>query len=121
MPMGKGSIVNVSNKQKLNVGSSTGSELVSVADVLGMMMWCKCFMEAQGHTNENNMLHQDNKSTILLAKNGRLPAGKNSKHIKNTFFICDKIVQGDLQIMHKGAAATWADINTKSLQGQMFY
>ena len=79
-------------------------------------------MEAQGYTIENNMLYQDNKSTILLAKNGRLFAGKNSKHIKNRFFflICDKIAQGDLQIMHKGAVVMWADINTQPLQGQMF-
>ena len=121
MSMGRGSIVNVLRKYKLNVGSSTESELVSIADVLGMMMWCKYFMEAQGYTIENNLLYQDNKSTILLAKNGRLSAGKNSKHIKNRFFlVCDKIAQGDLQIMHRGAPVMWADINTKPLQGQMF-
>ena len=86
MSMGKGAMVNISRKHKLNVGSSTESELVSIADVLGMMMWCKYFMEAQGYTIENNILYQDNKSTILLAKNGRMSAGKNSKHIKNRFF-----------------------------------
>ena len=47
MSMGKGAMVNISRKHKLNVGSSTESELVSIADVLGMMMWCKYFMEAQ--------------------------------------------------------------------------
>ena len=43
MSMGKGAIVNVSRKHKLNTGSSTEAELVSIADVLGMMMWCKYF------------------------------------------------------------------------------
>ena len=86
MSMGKGAMVNISRKHKLNVGSSTEYELVSIADVLGMMMWCKYFMEAQGYTIENNILYQNNKSTILLAKNGRMSAGKNSKHIKNSFF-----------------------------------
>ena len=33
--MGKGAIVNVSRKHKLNTGSSTEAELVSIADVLG--------------------------------------------------------------------------------------
>ena len=44
--MGKGAIVNVSRKHKLNVGSLTESELVSIANVLDVMMWCKYFMEA---------------------------------------------------------------------------
>ena len=39
MSMGKGVIVNVSRRHKLNVGSSTESELVSIADVLGVMIY----------------------------------------------------------------------------------
>ena len=85
MSMGNGSIVNVSRKHKLNTGSSTEAELVSITNVLGTMMWCKYFMKAQGYTIENNILYQDNKSTIFLAKKGRTSAGKNSKHIKNRF------------------------------------
>ena len=75
MSMGKGAIVNVSRTHKLNVGSSTETNLVSIADVLGVMMWCKYFMEAQGYTIDNNLLYRDNKSTILLAENGRMSAG----------------------------------------------
>ena len=36
--MGKGAAVNISRKHKLNTGSSTEAELVSIADVLGMML-----------------------------------------------------------------------------------
>ena len=86
LSMGRGAIVNVSRRHKLNVGSSTESELVSIADVLGVMIWCKYFMEAQGYTIDNNLLYQDNKSTILLAKNGRMSAGKASRHIHHRFF-----------------------------------
>ena len=121
MSMGKGAIVNISKKQKLNTGSSTESELVGIADILGMMMWCKYFIEAQGYTIENNILYQDNKSTILLAKNGRMSAGKNSKHIKNRFFlITDKVAQGDLRIEHMGTNNMWGDVNTKPTQGKRF-
>ena len=50
----------------------------------------------------------------MLAKNGRMSAGKNSKHIKNTFFlITGKVAQGDLEIQHKGTDDMWADMNTK--------
>ena len=38
MSMGKDAIVNVSRRHKLNVGSSTESELVSIAEVLGVMI-----------------------------------------------------------------------------------
>ena len=86
LSMGKGALVNITIKHKLNTGSSTEVELVIIADVLGIMMWCKYFMEAQGYSIENNILYQDNKSIILLANNGRTSSGKNSKHIKNRFF-----------------------------------
>ena len=85
MSMGKGAIVNVSCKHKLNVCCSTESELVSFADVLGVMMWYKYFMKAQSYTMNNSLLNQDNMSTILLAKNGRVSAGKASRHIHHHF------------------------------------
>jgi hypothetical protein len=86
-----------------------------------MMLWCKYFMEAQGYTIENSILYQDNKLTILLANNGRMLAGKNSKHIKNRFFlITDKATQEDLKIQHLGTEEMWADVNTKPLQGKKF-
>ena len=89
--------MNIARNHKLNTGSSTEAELVSIADVFGMMTWCKYFMEAQGYAIENSILYQDNKSTIILEKNGRMSAGKKSKHIKNRFFlITDKVSMGDL-------------------------
>ena len=78
MSMGRGALVNISRKHKMKTGSSTESELVGIADVLRMMMWCKYFMEAQGYIIESNIIYQDNKSTILLAKNRRMSTGKNS-------------------------------------------
>ena len=39
MSMGCGEIVNISRKHKINVGTSTESEFVSIADFLGVMMW----------------------------------------------------------------------------------
>ena len=105
----------------MNVGSSTESELVSIADVIGMIMWCKYFMEAQGYTIESNVLYQDNKSNILTAKNGRMSAGKNTRHIKNRFFlITDKLAQGNLEIRHMGTKSMWADVNSKPVQGELY-
>ena len=114
MSMGKGAIVNIARKHKMNVASLTKLELVGIAGVLGMILWCKYFMEAQGYTIKSNLLYQDNRSTILLAKIGRMSAGKNAKHIKNKFFlITDKVAQGDLLIQHICMKNMWADVNTK--------
>ena len=82
MSMGKGAIVNILRKHKMNMDRYTELELVSISDVIGMIMWYKYFMQSQGYTIENNILYQDKKSTILLAKNRRMLAGNNSKHIK---------------------------------------
>ena len=46
MSMGESAIVNISRNHKMNVASSNKSELVSIANVLGMTMCCKYFMEA---------------------------------------------------------------------------
>ena len=107
-------------KHKVSVASLTESELVSISNVLGMNLWYKDFMETQWYIIESNLLYQD-KSTILLAKNGRMLAGKNSKHIKNRFFlITDKVAQGDLLIQCMGTKNMLADVNTKPVQGLLF-
>ena len=102
MYMGKGEILSLSRKQKLNTARSTEAELVGITDELGLIMWVKYFMEAQGYNIDSNILLQDKKSTILLAKNGRSLVGKKSKHINNSYFlITDKVQQVDLDIQHK--------------------
>ena len=76
MKFGKGAVQSLSKKQKLNTRSSTKAELVGADDVATQILWMKHFMEAQGYTIEDNILHQDNKSTILLQENGRKGSGK---------------------------------------------
>jgi hypothetical protein len=52
--------------------------------------------------------------TILLAKNGRMSAGKKSKHIKNRFFfVTDKVAQRDHMVKHMERETMRADVNTK--------
>ena len=92
MLMGAGEIMIFSRKQKLNIRSSTEAELVGISYSLGLMMCNKYFMEAQGYIIDSNILFQYNHSTIMLSNNGRRLAGKNSKHVKNRYFlITDKV------------------------------
>ena len=59
----------------------------TVADVIGVMMWCKYFMEARRYIIDNNLLYQDDKLTVLLAKNGRTLIGKTRQNIHHQFFL----------------------------------
>ena len=69
-----------------------------------------------------NVLVQDNKLTILMATNGRFSSTKRTKHINNRYFmIKDKIGRGEVIIQYCPTGDMWADINTKALQGILFY
>ena len=93
MFMGEGIILILSRNQKLNTGSSTEAELLGISDALGLMMYTKYFMEAQGYSIDSNILFQDNQSTILLANTGRSSAGKESKHIKNCYLLIIRYIR----------------------------
>eukprot|EP00804_Cyclotella_cryptica_P002560 CCRYP_010401-RA/>CCRYP_010401-RA protein AED:0.15 eAED:0.13 QI:0/0/0/0.5/1/1/8/0/1350 len=63
----------------------------------------------------------DNKSTILLATNGRWSSSKRTKHIKSRyFFVKDRVEQGDLEVQHMPTDKMWSDILTKPKQGKVF-
>ena len=79
------------------------------------------FIESQGYTVEQNILYQDNKSTILLAKNGRWSGSKRTKHIKSRyFFVKDKIDKGEFEVHHEPSERMWSDMLTKPKQGMAF-
>ena len=66
-------------------------------------------------------IYQDNKSTILLETNGKVPSSKKTKHIKmKFFFITDKIEQGEIKVEHMPTNRMWIVVNTKPKQGRPF-
>ena len=57
-----------------------------------------------------------------MAKNGRFSCSKRTKHINNRYFtIKDTIGKGEVIIQYRPTGDMWADINTKALQGSLFY
>ena len=68
--------INVSAKQKLNTKSSTVAELVGVDQVPPLALWVPLFLKEQGYDAKENVMKQDNKSAISLAKNGKTSSGK---------------------------------------------
>ena len=121
MSLGKGMIILSSLKQKLNTQSSTKTELVTTDDSMPLLLWTNNFLHAQGFNLNEMVLHQDNQSTILLEKNGRLSGSKHTRHLNmRYFFITDHIHHGDLIMKHCQTEEMITKFLTKLLQGATF-
>ena len=81
MTLGQGAVYASSRRQNINTCSSTEAELVGMNDVLLQILWTRYKMEAQGYQCKSTPIYQDNMSTILLAKNGRMSSSKQTRHI----------------------------------------
>jgi hypothetical protein len=122
MSMGLGVIYGTAKSQKLNTKSSTEAELVGTDDVMPQVLWTLYFLEAQGYKIDDNILYQDNKSSILLETNGRGSSGKRTRHINvRYFFIADRVKSGEIRIEHCPTGIMIADYFTKALQGAIFW
>ena len=121
MTFGEGAVQAGSLKQKINTRSSTESELVGCDDGITKILWTRLFVEAQGYRITENILYQDNKSTILLVENGRKSAGKQSRALNiRYFFITDQQEKGYVKVKYCPTKQMWADPMTKPLQGSEF-
>ena len=79
------------------------------------------FMSEQGYKIKDNILYQDNKSTILMLKNGRNSCTGNSRHVNvRYFFVKDRIDKGELKVEYCPSTIMLADFFTKPLQGHLF-
>ena len=111
----------MSSKHKLNTRSSTEAELVGINDVLSIILWTWLFLEAQGYKVTDNILHQDNESTIKLARNGRHSSRKQTRHIEvRYYFITDHIDQDRVRVSYCPTGDMLADYFSKPLQGSLF-
>ena len=110
-----------STKQKLNTRSLTESEVVGADDFMPPICWTRYFLEAYGYCVDNNILYQDNKSSILLKTNRKASSGKRTKHINiRHFFITDRVKKGDVSVVWCPTGDMIADYATKPLQGSLF-
>jgi hypothetical protein len=122
MSLGKGSVVSMSNKQKLNTRSSTEAELVGVDDAMPRILWTRYFLKAQGYDTQPSTLFQDNQSTILLANNGTTSSSKRTRHIDiRYYFITDRVKKNEITIEYCPTKEMIGDFFTKPLQGALFY
>jgi len=121
LSLGRGFPIVSSTKQKLNTRSSTETEIVGADDFMPAICWTRYFLEAQGYEVVDNILFQDNKSAILLEKNGKASSSKRTKHINiRYFFITDRVDKGDVSLVWCPTGDMIGDFMTKPLQGALF-
>jgi hypothetical protein len=121
LTMGTGFLIVSSTKQKVNTRSSTESELVGVDDMMPIIVWICLFLMAQGYGVTQNLFLQDNKSSMLLEKNGNASSGKCARHINiQYFFITDRVNMKEVEIEWCPTKEMVADFMTKPLQGSHF-
>ena len=121
MTLGKGAMCSTSTRQKINGKSSTEAELIGVDDVMGIVVWTRNFLQAQGHDVKDNVVHQDNKSATSLEKNGKASSSKRTRHINmRYYFITDCIKVNELQVKYYLIDDIVAIYLTKPLQRAKF-
>jgi hypothetical protein len=81
LSVGRGFPIVSSTKQKVNIRNSTETEILGADDFMPEICWTRYFMKAQGYEVKDNVLFQDNKSSILLEKNGKASSRNCKKHI----------------------------------------
>jgi hypothetical protein len=121
MSWGWGVLLSKCQKQKLNTKSSTESEIVGVSDCLPNVVWARMFLEGQGFAIKENILHQDNQSSIKIETNGKRSSGQKTKHMDNRYFwIKDRLGSEGIEIQCCPTEKMLADFFTKPLQGALF-
>ena len=79
------------------------------------------FLEEQGYDVKENILYQDNKSTIQLEKNGKASSHKRTRHINiRYFFLTDQIEKKQVAVQYCPTDNMIADYMTKPTQGSKF-
>ena len=121
MTLGRGCPISMSLKQKLNTRSSTEAELVGVNDAMSLILWARLFLTSQGFSVTDNVVFQDNQSTMKLQNNGKRSSGKKTRHIDiRYYFVTDNIRRQQLRVEYCPTELMHADFFTKPLQGALF-
>jgi hypothetical protein len=86
-----------------------------------IILWTRYFLLSQGYGIVENLLLQDNKSAILLERNGKASSSKRTRHINiRYFFVCDSVNMKEISVHWCPTKEMVADFWTKPLQGSHF-
>jgi hypothetical protein len=89
--------------------------------MMPIILWTFYFLLEQGYRVIENLLLQDNRSSILLERNDRASSSKHTRHINiRYFFISDQVNMKEVTINWCPTKQMVADFMTKPLQGYQF-
>ena len=92
LSMGRGFPIFSSTIQKLNMQISTETDILEADDCMPVVILTRYWLDAQGYDVFEKIVHQDNKSAILLENNGKGSSSKRTKHINiRYYFVTDCI------------------------------
>jgi hypothetical protein len=78
-------------------------------------------MKVQGYGVKDNVLFQDNKSSIILENNGKAPSSKRTKHINIWYlFITNRVSKEEVSVLWCPTGDMIGDYAAKPLQGALF-
>ena len=81
---------------------------MGVNNAMVLVLWMKHFLEEQGLIVIDNIVHQDNESTILLEKIGHTSSPKQTHHIEiQYFFITNNITHRCMKVAHRPTNICW--------------
>jgi hypothetical protein len=85
------------------------------------ILWTRYFLQEQGYGACESIVYQDNKSAILLERNGRASSSKRTRHINiRYFFVADRVANKEVDIQYCPTGKMLGDFFTKPLQGTPF-
>jgi len=109
------------HKTKTQYKKFNGAELVAIDDAMAQVLWTRHFLVAQGEYVHTMTIYQDNKSTILLAENGKQSSSRQTRHLNvRYFFITYKIKKGEVKVAFCPTHDMLMDFFTKPLLGVLF-
>ena len=121
LAMGQGATTSVSKKLGLVAVSSAEIEIIADDERFPKCVWFRHFRLAQGDSDKEDVLTQDNASRVLLRKNHPFSVEKGSKHMNvRCFFVVDKLEKKEVKIVHCPSDKMVADFSSKPLQGSLF-
>ena len=92
LAMGQGATTSVSKKLGLVAAISAEIEIIADDERFPKCVWFRHFRLAQGDSDKEDVLTQDNKSRVLLRKTHPFSVEKGSKHMNvRCFFVVDEL------------------------------
>jgi hypothetical protein len=89
--------------------------------MMPIIVWSCYILIAQGYGVTQNLLLQDNKSSMFLEKNGKASSRKHTRHINIRYFsITDRINMKEVKIEWCPTKETVANFMTKPLKESHF-